>query len=82
KIKTRSRFGRIVLNLKFPSLRQGADTSSLSVYKLIIKKPMLLPAMAVYLYVQLLTKWHTQRKLALGDFKTWERDESSRLHNS
>ncbi|HAE43568.1 MAG TPA: glycosyl transferase [Clostridiales bacterium] len=78
KIKTRSRFGRTILHKQFPSLQQDQDTTSFSAFRLLAKKPFLLPAMAVYLYVQVQTKRHTRRKLATADFSTWERDESSR----
>lgn len=78
RIKTRSRFGRTVLLKQFPSLQQGQDTSSLSLFSVLVKKPFLLPALAVYIYVQLQTKKNTLRKLASADFETWERDESSR----
>ncbi len=82
KIKTRSRFGRTILHKQFPSFQQGQDTSFLSVFSVLAKKPFLLPAMAIYLYVQMQTKKNTLRKLASADFKTWERDESSRLPTS
>ncbi len=78
KIKTRSRFGNMELAEKFPKLAKGKETTTGSMLGLLACRPNLWPATVVYVYVQWRTKGNCRRKLAAGDYRTWERDDSSR----
>jgi glycosyltransferase involved in cell wall biosynthesis len=78
KIKTRSRFGNVELNQKFPELSFNTDNQPDSLIKLIVKQPWLLPSVLVYVYVKIKVIQGVKKRLKNKDYTTWERDESSR----
>lgn len=80
KIKTRSRFGNIEVQKKFPSLRTTETNKPAAALLLLLRKPWLLPAIAVYYYVVARTILGSRKRLKNADYLTWERDESSRQH--
>lgn len=79
KIKTRVRFGNMELNLKYPQLNIGSENSPGALASLVMRRPWLLGAAIVYAYVQWQTKRNAAQRMAIADFSTWERDESSRI---
>ena len=78
KIKTRSRFGNVELVKKFPHLNKTSDNQPGNLTGIVLRKPWLLPAALVYVYVKLQIVRGVKKRLQENDFTTWERDESSR----
>lgn len=78
KIKSRVRFGNMELKMKYPELSVGSENSPQALVSLVLKKPWLVPAAFVYAYVQWQTKRNADHRMAIADFSTWERDNSSR----
>jgi len=78
KIKTRVRFGNMELNMKFPNLKAGNDNSPGALLSVVAGRPWLLPAAVLYAYVQWQTRRNAAKRMAMADFTTWERDDSSR----
>lgn len=79
KIKSRVRFGNMELKMKYPELSVGNDNSPGSLVSLVLKRPWLALAAVIYAYVQWQTKRNAAHRMAIADFSTWERDNSSRI---
>lgn len=79
KIKTRGHFGNIELKKVRPELFNNEGESHSRALPRLAKNPLLWPKLAVYLYVRLKSRRAAEARLAKGDHKTWERDDSSRL---
>lgn len=78
KIKTRVRFGNMEVSQKYSNVSIGKDNNSLDIIKLVLRRPWLVFQSFIYIYVQLQTKKLSRARMAIADFTTWERDESSR----
>lgn len=78
KIKTRVRFGNMEVSQKYANVSIGKDNNSLDIIKLVLRRPWLVFQSFIYIYVQLQTKKLSRARMAIADFTTWERDESSR----
>lgn len=78
KIKTRVRFGNMEVSQKYSSVSIGKDNKLLDIIKLVLRRPWLIFQSFIYVYVQLQTKRLSRARMAIADFTTWERDESSR----
>lgn len=78
KIKTRVRFGNMEISEKYSNVSIGKDNVPLDLIKLVSRRPWLMLQSFVYVYVQLQTKKLSRARMAIADFTTWERDESSR----
>ncbi len=78
RIKTRARFGNAQLRLRYPELCAGADNRPTAFIRLLLGRPWLIPAGALYAYTQWRTSRACRSRLARQDFSSWERDESSR----
>ena len=78
RIKARVRLGNAELSAKYPELKAGSENTLRSMVVMVIKAPWLLLASFVYVWVQLCTARESKRRMAIADFKTWDRDESSR----
>ena len=79
KIKSRVRFGNMELNMKFPELTVGSENTPRALVDMVLKRPWLAPAALIYVYVQWQTKRNAAHRMAIADFSTWERDNSSRV---
>jgi glycosyltransferase involved in cell wall biosynthesis len=79
KIKTRGHFGNIELKQVQPELFKNEGESHGRALPKLARNPLLWPKLAVYLYVRLKSRRAAEARLAKGDHKTWERDDSSRL---
>lgn len=79
KIKSRVRFGNMELKLKYPDLAVGGENTPGALASLVMKKPWLVPAAMLYAYVQWQTKRNAAHRMAIADFSTWDRDNSSRI---
>lgn len=79
KVKTRSRLGNYQLVSRFPELKANERASSLKLLRNILGRPALWCSFPVYLGVVLLTRWRARRQFEKGQFRLWERDESSRI---
>lgn len=78
KIKTRVRLGNAEVKARFPRLKAGGENKPKAFLALLAKQPWLVPAGAVYAYVQWRTAVEARRRLAASEFDHWERDETSR----
>lgn len=78
RIKTRARFGNAQLRLKYPNLHVGGENRPAAFIRLLLGQPWLLPAGLLYAYTQWKTSRACKSRMALQDFNSWERDESSR----
>lgn len=78
KIKTRGHFGNIELKKVQPELFANEGESHGRAIPKLARNPLLWPKLAVYLYVRLKSRKAAEARLAAGDHKTWERDDSSR----
>ena len=81
KIKTRVRFGNMEVSEKYSNVSIGKDNSLSDVIKLVLRRPWLIVQVFIYIYVQLQTKKLSRARMAIADFTTWERDESSRSNH-
>lgn len=79
RIKTRVRLGNIELNQKYPNLKAGKENTPGAMASLIFRQPWLTGALIIYIFVQWRTKQEAEKRRAIADFSTWERDESSRI---
>jgi glycosyltransferase involved in cell wall biosynthesis len=77
-IKTRSQFGNYELRQRFPNLRKNEKINHRRPLIWLALNPLLWPALAVYLYVKVVTRARMRWKYAFGNHEAWERDESSR----
>jgi len=79
-IMTRSRLGMYQLRQRFPELmgREMSNKSYGGAAKLVISRPAMWPAAAVYLWVNLLTRFRARRQMKKINAYVWERDDSSR----
>ena len=78
KIKTRVRFGNMEVSQKYSNVSIGKDNRLSDIIKLVLRRPWLIFQSFIYIYVQLQTKKLSRARMAIADFTTWERDESSR----
>ncbi len=78
RIKTRARFGNAQLRLVYPGIRIGGENKPAAFLQLMVRQPWLIPAGALYIYAQWRTSRACKSRLALQDYTSWERDESSR----
>lgn len=78
RIKTRARFGNAQLRLKYPDVLAGGENRPGAFIRLLLSRPWLIPAGGLYAYTQWKTSRACKSRLALQDFSSWERDESSR----
>ena len=78
KIKTRGHFGIIELKKLYPQLFKNEGESHASALPKMACNPLLWPKLAVYMYVRLKSRKAAEKRLQAGDYKTWERDDSSR----
>lgn len=78
RVKTRSRLGLYELRLRLPDLAGNSRAKASSWWRPIVGHPALWPAAAIYLFVNLTTRWRAKRQLKSLDNYQWERDESSR----
>ncbi len=79
KIKTRGHFGNIELKRVHPELFQNEGEPHGKALRKLALNPLLWPKLAVYTYVRLASRKAAEVRLAKGDHRTWERDDSSRL---
>ncbi len=79
KIKTRGHFGNLELKRAHPELFQNEGKPHGKALRSLALNPLLWPKLAVYTYVRLASRKAAEQRLAKGDHKTWERDDSSRL---
>ena len=84
KIKTRSRLGLYQLRRRFPELfaREAALKQYGRASRWIAANPLLWPAAAVYVCVNLISKHRARRQMGRIEQYVWERDESSRVDES
>ena len=84
KIKTRSRLGLYQLRRRFPELfaREAALKQYGRASRWIAANPLLWPAAAVYVCVNLISKHRARRQMGRIEQYVWERDESSRVEES
>ena len=62
-------------------IRSKESTTSLRVLaRLALSRPWLAPKVPVFLAVAVIARLRARKAIRTGDFATWERDESSRLH--
>ncbi len=78
KIKTRSRKGRYQLAQAFPELMTNEPKAYAEALLPLVRSMRLWARLAVYLYVNLVTRMLAGRKQAAIDARNWERDETSR----
>lgn len=78
KIKTRVRFGNMEVSEKYSNVSIGKDNTSLDIVRLVLRRPWLILQSFIYIYVQIKTRKLSRTRMAIADFTTWERDESSR----
>jgi glycosyltransferase involved in cell wall biosynthesis len=78
-IKTRSHFGTLELEARFPSLRSEPSASHVPRLVKLSLNPLNWPALALYAYVKVVSRARARRRWRTGDHHRWERDESSRV---
>lgn len=78
KVKTRSRLGNYQLVTRFPDLQANDGGSRGQLIRNVASRPRLWIAFPIYVSVVLLTAWRARRQFLEGNFRLWERDESSR----
>ena len=80
KIKTRVRLGNMESAAKHKNTpsQVGGENSFKDMVAIALKQPWRIFQLAAYVYVQLATKHHSNKKMQEKNFSTWERDESSR----
>ena len=78
KIKTRSRLGRYQLKTKFPDLLTNEEKEYYKAVLELIRQVHLWPKLAVYLYVNLVSRFRARNHARKLGFTGWERDDSSR----
>ena len=77
-IKTRSVFGNLELDRRCPSLRPAAREGHAPALLKRALNPTAWPAIAVYLYVKVATRWQARQSLSQGINDHWDRDDTSR----
>jgi len=84
RIKSRSRLGLYQLHTRYAGIssREQRSKSYRGAAGTVALRPWLWPHAAVYLAVQLATRRRARRQLASLDSYVWERDRSSRFHDS
>ena len=78
KIKTRSRLGGLQLAQRFPELVAAQQHDYSGAFLPWIKNPLSWPKLAVYFYVNLLTRLLAKQKLRCLDQYRWQTDASAR----
>lgn len=78
KIKTRGHFGNMELKQVRPDLFRNEGESHHRALPKLARNPLLWPKLVVYLYVRLMARRASAKRMKQGDHKTWERDDSSR----
>jgi glycosyltransferase involved in cell wall biosynthesis len=78
-IKTRSHFGTLELESRFPSLQSEPSASHVPGLLRMALNPLNWPALAVYGYVKVVSRARARKRWRSGDHTRWERDESSRV---
>jgi glycosyltransferase involved in cell wall biosynthesis len=78
KIKVRSRLGQMEIAMKFPQLRKNEQKSYGSAIAENIRNPLKWPKLAIYLYVNVISRLQARRKIRDLPTYQWEKDMSSR----
>ena len=78
RIKTRSHFGNRELRRAFPHLWENESGGTYGGLFRLWRRPSLWPALAVYGYVKVASRFRARWKDAFGDARHWERDETAR----
>jgi glycosyltransferase involved in cell wall biosynthesis len=79
RIKTRSHYGNMELQAKFPQLwTSNRGQSNGGALKRLARRPTCWGKLAVYLFVKSAARWRAWRQLRFGRALVWERDESAR----
>ncbi len=77
-IKTRAHFGNLELRIKYPALWKNEQADHKSSLKQMLRNPRWWPAICVYTFVKVMARIKARRRLAFGDHRKWERDDSAR----
>jgi glycosyltransferase involved in cell wall biosynthesis len=78
KIKTRSRLGGYEFEQKFPELIGNEKKNYSQAVFGVMKKIRYWPALMIYLFVNVCTRYRARRQLCRGSLDIWERDDTSR----
>lgn len=78
KIKTRVRYGNMQVAARYSDIKVGGENTSKAFLALMLRRPWLLPAGAVYVLVQSMTKRRALARFQSQTEMTWDRDQSSR----
>lgn len=80
RIKTRGHFGNFELKHRHPHLFANEDVQhGAALRRLAIRRPAMLPDIAIYAFVRLVSRLLSYRRYYLGNHRFWERDNSSRM---
>jgi glycosyltransferase involved in cell wall biosynthesis len=77
-IKTRSHFGNEELKRLYPHLWENEEVRHKGALLRLALNPLRWPAIGVYLYVKVTTRWRVRQRFRRGEIYKWERDDSSR----
>ncbi|MBP7936274.1 MAG: glycosyltransferase family 2 protein [Phycisphaerae bacterium] len=77
-IKTRAHFGNVELRLQCPALWRNENASHGGALLRMALSPTMWPALLVYGYVKLATRYRVWKRFRNGELNKWERDESAR----
>jgi glycosyltransferase involved in cell wall biosynthesis len=79
RIKTRSHYGNMELQAKFPQLwTNNRGQSNGGALKRLAMRPAWWGKLAVYVFVKTVARWRAWRRFGRGHAVAWERDESAR----
>ncbi|MEM9064002.1 MAG: glycosyltransferase [Planctomycetota bacterium] len=78
RIEIRRRSGFSELAERYPDLMERRQRSQKTALLLLGFRPWLWPALGVYLWTKLQTRWEAARRIADGEGKAWLRDETTR----
>ena len=78
KIKTRGHFGNYELRAQIPALWEGPGEGHGAALLGMARNPARWPAIAVYVFVRVVSRLLSYRRYYFGNHRHWERDDSSR----
>jgi glycosyltransferase involved in cell wall biosynthesis len=79
RIKTRSHLGNVELKMKYPHLTANEEARHGKGLRSLALAPSWWPALGVYGFVKLVTRYRAAKQVRAGRFDHWERDETSRV---
>lgn len=78
KIKIRSRLGQMELARKYPELLKNEQKSYRGAFFSVLKKPYKWPKLAIYIFINIITRIYAKKSLKNVSGYQWEKDMSSR----